>query len=66
MRTNLSPAKISDPAETLLAVDDDATVRDAETQMLRLQIYTELEARGAAKALRLAREASAMLFFITA
>ncbi|HWW00316.1 MAG TPA: hypothetical protein VNZ64_11515 [Candidatus Acidoferrum sp.] len=66
MRTNLSPAKISDPAETWLAVDGDATVRDAETQILRLQGYTELEARVPAEALRLAREASAMLFFITA
>ena len=40
-------------------------VRDVETQILRLQGYTVLEAEGAAEALRLAREAAAIHLLIT-
>ena len=72
MRTlnNIPPAatpsaKMSDPAKTLLVVDDDLMVRDMEAQVLRLQGYTVLEAQGAAEALRLAREAAAIHLLIT-
>jgi DNA-binding response OmpR family regulator len=58
-------ASISDPAETLLVVDDDPMMRDMETQILRLQGYTVLPAEGAAEALRLAREAAAIHLLIT-
>jgi len=60
-----SPARISEPARTLLVVDDDPMLRDVETQILRLQGYTVLEAGNAAKALRLAREAAAIHLLIT-
>lgn len=60
-----SPARISEPTKTLLVVDDDPMVRDLETQVLRLQGYTVLEAEGAAEALRLAREAAAIHLLIT-
>ena len=40
-------------------------VRDLETQILRLQGYTVLEAENAAEALRLAREAAAIHLLIT-
>ena len=56
---------MSDPAKTLLVVDDDPMVRDMEAQVLRLQGYTVLEAQGAAEALRLAREAAAIHLLIT-
>ena len=46
------PARISEPTKTLLVVDDDPMVRDMETQILRLQGYTVLEAESAAEALR--------------
>jgi len=59
------PPKISEPTETLLVVDDDPTVRSLETRLLRLEGYTVLEAEGAAKALRLAREAAALHLLIT-
>ena len=59
------PAIISEPARTLLVVDDDPMLRDVETQDLRLQGYTVLEAENAAKALRLAREAAAIHLLIT-
>ena len=59
------PAIISEPARTLLVVDDDPMLRDVETQVLRLQGYTVLEAENAAKALRLAREAAAIHLLIT-
>jgi len=36
------PARISEPAKTLLVVDDDRMVRGLETQILRLQGYTVL------------------------
>ena len=60
-----SPARISEPAKTLLVVDDDPMVRDVETQILRLQGYTVLEAEGAAEALRLAGETAAIHLLIT-
>jgi hypothetical protein len=60
-----SPARISEPTETLLVVDDDPMLRDVETQILRLQGYTVLPAEGAAAALRLAREAAAIHLLIT-
>ena len=60
-----SPAKISDPAKTLLVVDDDPMIRDVEAQVLRLQGYTVLEAQGAAEALQLARKAAAIHLLVT-
>ena len=60
-----SPAKISEPAKTLLVVDDDPMVRDLQSQILRLQGYTVLQAESAAEALRLAREAAAIHLLIT-
>ena len=59
------PARISEPAKTLLVVDDDPLLRDVETQLLRLQGFKVLEAANAAKALRLAREAAAIHLLIT-
>jgi DNA-binding NtrC family response regulator len=53
-------ATLSEPAKTLLVVDDDPMVRDLETQVLRLQGYTVLEAENAAEALRLAGEADGL------
>jgi len=61
-----SSAKISDPVETLLVVDVDPMVRDAETQILRLQEYAVVEAQGTAESLRSAREVAAIHFLITA
>ena len=60
-----SPASISEPTRTLLVVDDDAVLRDMETEILRLEGYTVLPAEGAAEALRLAREAAAIHLLIT-
>ena len=59
------PARISEPARTLLVVDDEPILRDVETEVLRLQGYTVLPAEGAAEALRLAREAAAIHLLIT-
>jgi len=59
------PVRISEPTKTLLVVDDDPMLRDVETQILRLEGYTVLEAGNAAKALRLAREAAAIHLLIT-
>jgi DNA-binding response OmpR family regulator len=59
------PARTSEPARTLLVVDDDAMLRDLETLVLRLQGYTVLPAEGAAEAMRLAREAAAIHLLIT-
>jgi two-component system, cell cycle sensor histidine kinase and response regulator CckA len=58
-------AKILDPDETLLLVDDDPMVRDLETQILSLQGYTVLEAGDAVEALRVARETAAIHLLIT-
>jgi DNA-binding NtrC family response regulator len=49
----------------LLVVDDDPMVRDVETQMLRLQGYTVLEAENAAEALRVAGETATIHLLIT-
>jgi DNA-binding NtrC family response regulator len=59
------PARISEPARTLLVVDDEPILRDVETEVLRLQGYTVLPAEGAAQALRLARAAAAIHLLIT-
>src|SRR6266496_615632 len=60
-----SSARISDPAETLLVVDDDPLLRDLATQILSLQGYNVLQAESAAEALRLADEAPAIDLLIT-
>lgn len=50
-----APARrLAEPAKTLLVVDDNPAVRELETQILRLQGYTVLEAGSAAEAMRLA------------
>jgi two-component system, cell cycle sensor histidine kinase and response regulator CckA len=59
------PARISEPPKTVLVVDDDPQVRDLETQMLRLQGYTVLEAENAAEALRVAGENATIHLLIT-
>ena len=60
-----SPARISEPPKTLLVVDDDRTVRDVETEVLRVQGYKVLAAEGAAEALRLAGETARIHLLIT-
>ena len=55
-----SSARISEPARTLLVVDDDRVVLEAETRLLCHQGHNVLQAEGAAQALRLAREAAAI------
>jgi DNA-binding NtrC family response regulator len=52
--TPASRAKAKTPAKTLLLVDDDLSVREMETEVLRRQGYTVLETESAAEALRLA------------
>src|ERR1022692_4885619 len=59
------PARISEPARTLLVVDDDTMVRDLETQVLRLQGYTVLEAESAVEALRVAASTVRIHLLIT-
>lgn len=59
------PARISEPPRTVLVVDDDPMVRDLETQILRLQGYTVLEAESAAEALRVAGETATIHLLIT-
>jgi DNA-binding NtrC family response regulator len=59
------PATIPAPPKTVLVVDDDAMVRDLETQILRLQGYTVLEAESAAQALRMAGETATIHLLIT-
>ena len=49
----------------MLVVDDDAMLRDVETQVLRLEGYTVLEAKGGAEALRLAGKTAAIHLLIT-
>jgi two-component system, cell cycle sensor histidine kinase and response regulator CckA len=58
-------ARISEPTRTLLVVDDDAMVRSVETQILRLQGYTVLEAESAAEALRVAASTVTIHLLIT-
>jgi DNA-binding response OmpR family regulator len=59
------PARMSEPTATLLVVDDEPLVRDLLTQVLRVEGYNVLPAEGAAEALRLAREATAIHLLIT-
>ena len=59
------PARICEPPKTLLVVDDEPLVRDVETQILRLQGYTVLEAENAAEALRVAASTTAIHLLIT-
>ena len=75
MKTSSSPSAppfalpalttISEPPETLLVVDDEPVVLEAESQILCDHGYTVLQAESAAKALRLAREAAAIHLLIT-
>jgi CheY-like chemotaxis protein len=58
-------ATISDPTKTVLVVDDDPDVRDLETEVLRVQGYTVLEAESGAEALRLAGETKTIHLLIT-
>jgi two-component system, cell cycle sensor histidine kinase and response regulator CckA len=60
-----APARVSEPTRTLLVVDDDAMVRDMETQILRLHGYTVLEAESAAEALRVAASTVTIHLLIT-
>jgi DNA-binding response OmpR family regulator len=60
-----SSTRISEPTKTLLVVDDDQVVRQAEAEILCQQGYTVLQAESAAQALRLAREAAAIHLLIT-
>ena len=60
-----SSARVSEPAKTLLVVDDDPMIRDMESQVLRLQGYTVLEAESVAEAMRLARETATIHLLIT-
>jgi two-component system, cell cycle sensor histidine kinase and response regulator CckA len=58
-------ARTSEPRKTLLVVDDDPMVRNMETQILRLEGYTVLEAESAAEALQLAAVAAPIHLLIT-
>jgi CheY-like chemotaxis protein len=60
-----SPARILGPTRTLLVVDDNAMLRDVETQILRLHGYTVLEAESAAEALRVAASTAAIHLLLT-
>lgn len=60
-----SLTRICEPTKTLLVVDDEPVVLEAEAQILGDQGYTVLQAESAAKALRLAREAAAIHLLIT-
>src|SRR5690242_1622602 len=57
--------KRSVPAKTLLVVDDDPLVRDLQSQVLRLEGYTVLEAENATEAMRLAASVAAIHLLIT-
>src|ERR1017187_2824032 len=59
------PARIPESARTLLVVDDDPMVRQIETEFLRLQGYTVLEAGSAAEALRVAASTATIHLLIT-
>jgi len=59
------PPSISEPASTVLVVDDDPMVCDVETQVLRLQGYTVLQAQSAAEALRVAASTPTIHLLIT-
>lgn len=58
-------ARISEPARTVLVVDDEAMVRDLETEVLRLQGYNVLAAGSAAEALRVAASTATIHLLIT-
>ena len=59
------PARISEAGKTLLVVDDDPTVRDLETEVLRMQGYNVLAAGSAAEALRVAASTATIHLLIT-
>ena len=59
------PARIPESARTLLVVDDDPMVRQIETEILRLQGYTVLEAGSAAEALDVAASTATIHLLIT-
>ena len=58
-------ARVSDPPETLLVVDDDPMVRQVEVKFLSRLGYKVLQADGAAEALRLADATAAIHLLIT-
>jgi CheY-like chemotaxis protein len=58
-------ARISEPPKTLLVVDDDPMIRNLETELLRGQGYTVLEAESAAEALHVAASTVAIHLLIT-
>jgi two-component system, cell cycle sensor histidine kinase and response regulator CckA len=59
------PARISGPSKTLLVVDDEPLVREVETEILRWQGYTVLEAANAAEALRMANATRTIHLLLT-
>ena len=59
------PARISGPSRTLLVVDDEPLIRELETEILRRQGYTVLEAANAAEALRVAAATRTIHLLVT-
>ena len=59
------PARISGPSRTLLVVDDEPLIRELETEILRRQGYTVLEAANAAEALRVAAATKTIHLLVT-
>src|ERR1035438_1717225 len=59
------PARIPESARTVLVVDDDPMVRQVETEILRLQGYTVLEAGSPAEGLRVATSTAKIHLLIT-
>ena len=60
-----SPTEISDPARTLLVVDDDAVIRQLLAQILSSQGYQVLQAENPAEALRVARATATIHLLLT-